>query len=584
MKKPELLAPAGSLEHLRMAVDYGADAVYAGIPRWSLRVRGNGFSREDFAAGIAYAHEHGRKFFAVLNVIPHMRRVNAFDEALHEVAALKPDAFIMADPGLIDRAITLYPEIPVHLSVQANTVNAGTVKFWQKIGVKRCILARELSLSEIAMIREACPDMELEVFIHGALCIAVSGRCLISGLLARRDANLGACNNSCRWNYRTKDLSLIDAQGAHPVGLTGEHIAFAPQEQSALDQRDLPSLYAEIEETSRRQGEWMPLEEDEHGSYLMNSKDLCALPVLKELMELGVDSLKIEGRSRSPFYAGGISRAYRLAIDAIAAGQDIPEESYTIVGSIPARGYTTALLEAHKPNATQDYETNAPSPGKWQVVGQILSQADNGDIYIKVKNKFEANTLFGELNTGRVDVAANCFAITETRLKNYLASIPIYADAQVIIVKPESKYKTFEDLRGQTMGVTAGQAAQTTVENMAPEYDWKVITYEDSPQGFLDCANGRIESYANTVTNIEKAQKAQGLKFRMLEQKLFGNNVGWWYAKNEKGEELRDELNKVLREMHKDGTLSRITTKWFYDDLTKLISDQWLIDENSGVK
>ena len=160
---------------------------------------------------------------------------------------------------------------------------------------------------------------------------------------------------------------------------------------------------------------------------------------------------------------------------------------------------------------------------------------------IEMKQVADMASLFGELNTGRVDVAANCFAITETRLKNYLASIPIYADAQVIIVKPESKYKTFEDLRGQTMGVTAGQAAQTTVENMAPEYDWKVITYEDSPQGFLDCANGRIESY-------------------------------------------RDELNKVLREMHKDGTLSRITTKWFYDDLTKLISDQWLIDENSGVK
>ena len=387
LKKPELLAPAGSLQHLKMAVDYGADAVYSGIPRWSPRVRGNGFSREDFAAGISYAHEHGRKFFAVLNVIPHMRRVNAFDDSLHEVAALKPDAFIMADPGLIDRAIELYPDIPVHLSVQANTVNAGTVKFWQKIGVKRCILARELSLSEIAMIREACADMELEVFIHGALCIAVSGRCLISGLLARRDANLGACNNSCRWNYRTKNLNLVDSTGAHAAGLKDEHIEFAPS-ASPLDQRDLPSLYAEIEETSRRQGEWMPLEEDEHGSYLMNSKDLCALPVLKELMELGVDSLKIEGRSRSPFYAGGISRAYRLAIDALASGQPIPEESYTIVGSIPARGYTTALLEAHKPNETQDYATNAPSPGKWQVVGQILSQDEQGDLYIKVKNRF----------------------------------------------------------------------------------------------------------------------------------------------------------------------------------------------------
>lgn len=203
---------------------------------------------------------------------------------------------------------------------------------------------------------------------------------------------------------------------------------------------------------------------------------------------------------------------------------------------------------------------------------------------IKMKQVADMASLFGELNTGRVDVAANCFAITEARLKNYLASIPIYADAQVIIVKPESKYKTFEDLRGCTMGVTAGQAAQSTVEKIAPDYNWRVVTYQDSPQGFLDCANGRIDSYANTVTNIEKAQRAQGLKFRMLEQKLFGNNVGWWYAKNKKGEELRNELNDVLREMHKDGTLSRITTKWFYDDLTKLISDRWLIDKKSGVK
>lgn len=203
---------------------------------------------------------------------------------------------------------------------------------------------------------------------------------------------------------------------------------------------------------------------------------------------------------------------------------------------------------------------------------------------IEMKQVADMASLFGELNTGRVDVAANCFAITETRLKNYLASIPIYADAQVIIVKPDSKYKTFEDLRGCTMGVTAGQAAQTTVEAMAPKYDWKVITYEDSPQGFLDCANGRIDSYANTVTNIEKAQRAQGLQFRMLDQKLFGNNVGWWYANNEKGRELRDALNKVLREMHEDGTISRITTKWFYQDLTKLISNQWLTDERGEAK
>lgn len=387
LKKPEILAPAGSLQHLYMAVDYGADAVYAGIPRWSLRVRGNGFTRADFEAGINYAHEHGRKFFAVLNVIPHVRRSGSFTPALDEVAALKPDAFIMADPGLIAQALERHPDIPVHLSVQANTVNPGTVKFWQKLGVKRCILARELSLNEIEMIRNECPDMELEVFIHGALCIAVSGRCLISGMLARRDANVGTCNNSCRWNYRVKDLHLEDAATCETIN----GVKVPMTQINPLDERDEPALRAEIEETSRREGEWMPMEEDEHGSYLMNSKDLCALSVVKRMMEIGIDSLKIEGRSRSPFYSGGITRAYRLAVDALAEGKEIPEESWTIVNSIPARGYTTAMLEPNNPNEMQDYETNAPSPGLWQVVGQIESQ-ENGRIYIKVKNRFESKS------------------------------------------------------------------------------------------------------------------------------------------------------------------------------------------------
>lgn len=334
-----------------MAAAYGADAVYAGIPRWSLRVRGNGFTREDFASGITYLHERGKKFFAVLNIIPHMRRTQSFIPALDEVAALKPDAFIMADPGLIMLARERHPDIPVHLSVQANTVNSGTVKFWQKIGITRCILARELTLQEIAMIRDDCPDMELEVFVHGALCIAVSGRCLISGLLARRDANVGACTNSCRWGYNVR------------------------------------SLYAEIEESSKRQGEWMPLEEDEHGSYLLNSKDLCALPLIKRLMDIGVDSLKIEGRSRSPFYSGAVSRAYRLAIDSIASGKDIPAESFEIVNSIPSRGYTTGLLEVHRPDETQEYTTNSPTHGNWIIVGAIEAHKE-GRLFIKVKNRF----------------------------------------------------------------------------------------------------------------------------------------------------------------------------------------------------
>ncbi|MGN0915173.1 MAG: U32 family peptidase C-terminal domain-containing protein [Succinivibrio sp.] len=371
LKKPELLAPAGSLKHLHMALNYGADAVYAGVPKWSLRVRGNGFIREDFIKGIEEAHAMGKKVHAVLNIIPHVRRVKAFEKVVDEMAELKPDAFIMADPGLIDIVRNRYPDIPIHLSVQANTVNAGSVKFWQKVGLTRCILARELSLTEIEMIKQECPDMEIEVFAHGALCIAVSGRCLISGLLSHRDANIGACNNSCRYGFNVRNVH-----------------AATSDDVTAFDKANDTIICADLEESMHHQGEWMHMEEDLNGSYLMNSKDLCTLPVLKRLIEIGVDSLKIEGRSRSPFYSAAISRAYRMAIDAIVNGEEIPDESYTIVNSIPSRGYTTALLEPHRPDQTQDYETNSPNPGKYQIVGELTSQDPDGTLHIDVKNRF----------------------------------------------------------------------------------------------------------------------------------------------------------------------------------------------------
>lgn len=195
---------------------------------------------------------------------------------------------------------------------------------------------------------------------------------------------------------------------------------------------------------------------------------------------------------------------------------------------------------------------------------------------IEMRQVADMSSLFGELETGRVDVAANCFAITESRLEKYLASDPLYGDAQVIIVQPDSEYQTFEDLRGKTIGVTAGQASQTTVEAMADQYDWNVITYEDSNAGFQDTALGRIDCYANTVTNIQKAQNAQGLEFRMLDELLFGNNVGWWFQDSEEGAALRDELNAVLKEMMDDGTIAEIVTKWFGEDMTAYISEDYL--------
>lgn len=218
------------------------------------------------------------------------------------------------------------------------------------------------------------------------------------------------------------------------------------------------------------------------------------------------------------------------------------------------------------------------SDGKWTgMESELWAEVEKRTNYkVEMKQVGDHSSIFGELATGRIDVAANCYAINAKRLETYLASDPLYADAQVIIVKPESSYKTFEDLRGKTIGVTAGQAAQSTVEKMAPEYDWQVVTYEDSNAGFQDCSLGRVEAFANTITNIQKAERAQGLSFRQLDKKLFGNNVGWFFKDDERGKSLRDDMNKVIKELHADGTLSKMCNKWFFEDLTKVISNEWL--------
>src|ERR1017187_31116 len=202
LRAPELLLPAGSLAKMHAAFDFGADAVYAGQPRYSLRARNNEFGLEQLAAGIAEAHRRGRKFFVASNLMPHNAKVKSYLADMEPVIAMRPDALIMADPGLIAMVRERWPQMVVHLSVQANTVNYAGVKFWQSMGLTRVILSRELSLDEVAEIRQQCPDMELEVFVHGALCIAYSGRCLLSGYFNHRDPNQGTCTNSCRWDYK----------------------------------------------------------------------------------------------------------------------------------------------------------------------------------------------------------------------------------------------------------------------------------------------------------------------------------------------------------------------------------------------
>ena len=281
MKRPELLSPAGSLKHMRYAYAYGADAVYAGQPRYSLRVRNNDFDLKTLEEGIHEAHTQNKKFFVASNVIPHNSKINTYMDDIDPIINFKPDALIMADPGLIMMVKEKYPDQVIHLSVQANTINFAAVKFWKSVGVNRIILSRELSLDEVKEIRQECPDIELEVFVHGALCIAYSGRCLLSGYFNHRDPNQGTCTNSCRWQYDVKDAKET----------------FEGDIQ--LENEDQSQEKVVLLEEAGRPGELMPAYEDEHGTYIMNSKDLRAVEHVHTLATLGIDSLKIEGRTKS---------------------------------------------------------------------------------------------------------------------------------------------------------------------------------------------------------------------------------------------------------------------------------------------
>jgi len=364
MKSPELLAPAGTLKNMRYAFAYGADAVYAGLPRYSLRVRNNDFREDNLRLGIEEAHALGKQFFITCNLMPHGAKLKTFIDDLEPVVAMGPDALIMADPGLIMLVRERWPELTVHLSVQANTVNAAAVKFWQGVGLKRVILSRELSLDEVEEIRQQCPDMELEVFVHGALCIAYSGRCMLSGYFNHRDANQGACTNSCRWEYKVADSDT--GQARNPKA----------DEPMFLEERERP-------------GEMMPIEEDEHGTYIMNSKDLRAVEHVERLVKIGVDSLKIEGRTKSHYYAARTTQVYRRAIDDAVAQRSFQVGLMAELENLANRGYTDGFYERHESEQLQNYRQNSSDSDRQIFVGEVMGQPDgDGLTEIEVKNKF----------------------------------------------------------------------------------------------------------------------------------------------------------------------------------------------------
>ncbi|MGC3961803.1 MAG: tRNA 5-hydroxyuridine modification protein YegQ [Rhodocyclaceae bacterium] len=371
MKRPQLLSPAGSLRSLNYALAYGADAVYAGLPRYSLRARNNEFRNTGFLReGIEACRAAGKRFYLTVNLMAHNRKVNTFINDLRGAVELGPDALIMADPGLIMMVRETWPEVPVHLSVQANTVNYASVRFWNSIGVSRVILSRELSLDEIAEIRQRCPDTELEVFVHGALCIAYSGRCLLSGYFNHRDSNQGTCTNACRWSYRMTESTLTPE---------GEHVP----RHAAADRVYL------LEEEERRSGDWMELSEDEHGTYLMNSRDLRAIEHVQRLVDIGVDCLKIEGRTKSHYYVARTAQLYARAIDDAIAGRPFDAGLVGRLDGLANRGYTDGFLQRHRSEDYQNYASGASGNARQQFVGEWLAYDEaSGLTTLEVKNRF----------------------------------------------------------------------------------------------------------------------------------------------------------------------------------------------------
>ena len=344
--KPELLVPASSLDVLKVAVMYGADAVYIGGEMYGLRAKAKNFSNEDIKAGIEFAHKYGKRVFITANITAHNRDLEGVRKYFEELKEIKPDALIISDPGVFTISKEVCPEIEIHISTQANNVNYADYLFWQRLGAKRVVSARELSVKEIKEIRANIPDdLEIETFVHGAMCISYSGRCLLSNYFTGRDANLGACTHPCRWKY---------------------HI---------------------VEES--RPGEYLPIEENERGTYIFNSKDLCMIEHIPDLVDAGIDSFKIEGRMKTALYVADVARTYRQAIDDYFESPELSKKEYYMeeISKCTYRQFTTGFFYGPTTHETQIYDNNTYVRG-YVFLGIIRDIDKEGYALIEQKNKF----------------------------------------------------------------------------------------------------------------------------------------------------------------------------------------------------
>ena len=369
--KSELLMPAGSLAKLKTAVLYGADAIYLGTPDMSLRTKAE-FTLEQIGEGIEFAHAHGKRVYLTLNLFSHNKDVPKLKEYVDTIKDLSPDGVIIADPGVFQYVRDNAPDVPLHISTQSNVCSWLSVKFWKEMGAELCVLAREVSFEELIEIREKCPDIKLETFVHGAMCMTYSGRCLLSNFMAERGANQGNCANSCRWGYKVH-LKLRDGS----------------VKELEIDESNV-GMFEFLLEEGARPGELMPIEESENESYILNSKDLCLMPKLDEYLALGIDSLKVEGRNKSVYYVAVVARIYRKAMDDWARDPQNwnPRPYMDELMNVSNRGYTLAFHDGRLTNYAHNYE-QTQTLGEWEFAGFISAVADDA-FHMEVKNKIIA--------------------------------------------------------------------------------------------------------------------------------------------------------------------------------------------------
>ncbi|MDD5935411.1 MAG: U32 family peptidase [Clostridiales bacterium] len=382
-EKPELLIPASSLEVLKTAVIYGADAVYIGGEMYGLRAKAKNFSLDDMREGIEFAHKYGKKVYVTANISAHNYDLKGVEEYFKELKEIKPDALIISDPGVFDIATEVCPEIERHISTQANSTNYRTYQFWQKLGASRVVSAREMSLAEIKTLRENIPDdLEIETFVHGAMCIAYSGRCLLSNYFTGRDANKGACTHACRWKY-----SIME---------------------------------------STRPGEYMPIYENDRGTYIFNSKDLCMIEFIPEIVDAGIDSLKVEGRMKTALYVASVARTYRKAIDDFFEDPEKYKANLEWyrqeIAKCTYRQFTTGFF-FHKPQTdAQIYDTNTYVKD-YVYLGTVLDKREDGASVMEQRNKFCVGDVVEAMKPNGENLSVKVLKI-EDEEGNFMESCP----------------------------------------------------------------------------------------------------------------------------------------------------------------